>query len=315
MEGFRSASDAPSVAFNVGFNNGGLGDQIARMPAALYLAREYPHHLYNWWVPDYFAPLASHITRPIPNILVGAFSTYNTVGDKSLPALHCDNKNYTTLKTHTTKHAFQMMTGLDAPTPNDMNYPRFESLSKYIGLPTPYVVLTSGHTAKAREWAPQSINEVARYLNRRGFNVVWLGKKTSELGTGALIRGTFDVAVDYTVGVDLIDRTSLLDAAAIMGGAKAVVGVDNGLLHLAATTDVPIVGGFTSVDPNTRLPYRYGIMGWNYYTVVPEPSCRFCQTKMQFVYDHDFRNCFYQDYQCVAQLTSQKFITELEKFL
>lgn len=308
--------DAPKLEVNVGFQNGGLGDQIARMPAALYLAREYPANTYYWWVPNYLFELATHIVAPVTNVIVHRFSDYKVLGRPELPALHCDNKDYTNLKAHTSIHAFHQMLGAEPPTLEALNYPqlRLDEMPP-MNLPEPYVVLTTGYTAQTRSWPATSINEVASYLKRRGLGVVWLGKRVSELGTGAKIKGTFDEAIDYSVGIDLINRTTLLQAGAVIGKARAVVGVDNGLLHLAACTDRAIVGAFTSVDPKTRLPYRYGQMGWNYYPVTPAVACRFCQTNMQFVYDHDFRNCFYKDYKCVSEMTAQKFITELERFL
>ncbi len=44
-------------------------------------------------------------------------------------------------------------------------------------------------------------------------------------------------------------RLSLDEAAALLGGARAVVGVDTGLAHLAAALAVPTVGIYTATDP------------------------------------------------------------------
>ena len=40
--------------------------------------------------------------------------------------------------------------------------------------------------------------------------------------------------------------------------------MDSGLLHLAGTTDVPIIHLGSSIKPEFRMPYRGNRQGWNY---------------------------------------------------
>lgn len=44
-------------------------------------------------------------------------------------------------------------------------------------------------------------------------------------------------------------RLNLHEAAALLGGARAAVGVDTGLAHLAAALNVPTIGIYTATDP------------------------------------------------------------------
>jgi len=44
-------------------------------------------------------------------------------------------------------------------------------------------------------------------------------------------------------------RLNLNEAAALLGGARAVIGVDTGLAHLAAALNVATVGIYTATDP------------------------------------------------------------------
>jgi heptosyltransferase-1 len=44
-------------------------------------------------------------------------------------------------------------------------------------------------------------------------------------------------------------KLNLNEAAALLGRAQAVIGVDTGLSHLAAALDVPTVGIYTATDP------------------------------------------------------------------
>lgn len=141
--------------------------------------------------------------------------------------------------------------------------------------------------------------------------------------TGAhhTIKGSFP-DINGVLGLDLIDKTTVLQAANIMSGALAVVGVDNGLLHLAGCSKVPIVAGFTTVSPDIRLPYRDGVLGKDCYVVTPPATlaCRFCQQGTNFLYGHDYRNCLYKndsalDRLCTKSITADRFIHHLEIIL
>ena len=44
-------------------------------------------------------------------------------------------------------------------------------------------------------------------------------------------------------------RLNLNEAAVLLGGAQAVIGVDTGLAHLAAALGVPTVGIYIATDP------------------------------------------------------------------
>ena len=56
-------------------------------------------------------------------------------------------------------------------------------------------------------------------------------------------KSHLDLNEDYDLseGVDFIGRTLLFDALRIIDCAEMVIGIDNGLLHLAACTKTPIV--------------------------------------------------------------------------
>lgn len=182
-------------------------------------------------------------------------------------------------------------------------------------LPEKFVVITTGYTAKVREFPAKSINEVAKYVRSKGYEVVFLGQTQTETGAQHKIQGTFDNAVDYDIGINLIDKTSLLQAAGIISQAKALVGVDNGLMHVAGLTETFIVGGYTTVSPEIRMPYRHDMLGWRCSPIRTGVQCRFCQERTNFLFGHDYRNCLYKDNACVSEMTSDKFIKELEYIL
>lgn len=159
-----------------------------------------------------------------------------------------------------------------------------------------------------------------------------MGNEKTTNGAGHVIIGNFKPEINYSAGINLINKTNLLEAHKIISCSKTLIGVDNGLTHLAQTIPgFPVVIGFTSVKPMHRMGYRDGVLGKDVYSVVPPESliCRFCQSNMQFTYfisenprkQHDFKYCYYKErnedtqIQCVNQLKPELYIKELEKIL
>ena len=54
------------------------------------------------------------------------------------------------------------------------------------------------------------------------------------------------------------------------------VGSDSSLLHVAGATNTPIIGIFTCVRPETRLPWRNGILGHRCTEIVADIECAGC---------------------------------------
>lgn len=307
--------DFPKEHVNFLFDYGGVGDLIAAMPVFNYI-HNIPQIIPIVWVPDFFLDFAKNL---LPHINFQPFSK----GQKKYNQSHASRKFsnvYTNLRSHMTEHAFRVLINQDAPTNNDKNYVKLnlDKISlKHIKLPESYVVVTTGFTAPIREWVPSSINATVDHIKSKGYEVVFLGKKQAHNGDVYVIEGTFKEEVDYSKGLNLIDKTSLLQAGKIIGQAKCVVGLDNGLLHVAGCTDVPIVGGFTSVDPVHRMPYRNGVMGHNYYPVVPpldEPE-RFFQSRYDFIFHHDYKFSYLKNDSLVNSMVPELWIEQLEKVL
>lgn len=301
---------------NFVFGLGGLGDNISRLPVIRYIADRHPHVIPMVWVPDYFYPIAKNA---LPDIRFDKFST-NGKFNESLPGRTTANPTFTNLKTHMTLHAFCCLAN-EVPSIEHHNYLKLDF--KAIGinrfyLPEKYVVMTCCYTAPIREFLPEYINTISDYVISKGYSVVFLGQKLTDAGIkGHEIIGNLKQDIDFSKGINLIDQTSLLEASKIMSQAKAVVGLDNGLLHLAAMSDVSIVAGFTSVDPDHRAPVRNNIKGYNYYPVVPplDVKERFCQSIWDFQFTHDFKYSYYKTDELIKSVTPELYIQQLEKIL
>lgn len=313
-EGFRPKTKT----VNLILLDGGLGDHVAALPAVDHAIKAYPWVKFLVWVPDYLLNLARHL---VPNASVKSFTQMRGSYEPTKPTKTTKWDGHTSpMKMHGVDYAFLKLLDEVPPSraylqirPNEIE----KDWDIDVLLPEKYVVLTTGFTAEVREWPADEVNKTAQYVISKGYTPVFLGQRNVQTGTAAVIKGDFKSEIDYTAGVDFIDKTSLIEAAAIMSGAGAVIGVDNGLLHVAGCTQVPIVAGFTTVNPELRTPARNGIFGWKFYTVEPDKDlkCRFCQAKTNFLYGHDYKKCMYSDNLCTKQMTAAKFIVHLENIL
>lgn len=262
----------------------------------------------------------------IQNIKVCDLSNYEGVYQDDLPARSPYAHKVSNLSMHITHHAFLTIAGREV-APSEMAYLQLDPIDvSSFNLPEKYVVVTTGFTSSTRAWNAKSVKDTTDYIVSKGYTPVYLGKSLTESfitkTKQEVIKGNF--VGDYSNGINLIDRTNLFEAHAIMANAACVVGLDNGLLHLAAMSDVPIVYGFTTVLPEHRLPYRineYGFskMGHNCHVVMPtkeELRCIGCQSNMTFMdSSHSFTKCAYGDYACLDLISSDKWIAKLENLL
>ena len=103
-----------------------------------------------------------------------------------------------------------------------------------------------------RTWPGQRWCELARALVDDGHQVVCIGKG----GTVAMQ----EIGVDGVL--DAVDRLEPLEAVALMRASDLLVSTDAGPIQLAAATDIAIVGIYSVVAPEHRLPFRHGEAGW-----------------------------------------------------
>jgi heptosyltransferase I len=114
-----------------------------------------------------------------------------------------------------------------------------------------YAVLIHGTARADKEWPQSHWLTVARALVDRGLEVVlpW--------GGAAERRRSDEIAAALGCG-EVPDRRPLDEVAALVAGAAVVVGVDTGLLHVAAALGVPLVGIFIGSEPGLTGPLGSG---------------------------------------------------------
>lgn len=114
-----------------------------------------------------------------------------------------------------------------------------------------YAILLHGTSRVSKEWPEECWIELGRWLRTRGFESVlpW-GDGIEKLRAERLSAAISDSRV--------LERQPLDATAKVIAGAALVVGVDTGLLHLAAAYQVPLVGVYVSSDPGLTGPVGAG---------------------------------------------------------
>ena len=112
-------------------------------------------------------------------------------------------------------------------------------------------VLLHGTSRAAKEWDEAAWIELGRWLSQRGLEVLlpW----GSETERARAERFACEIA-----NARVPERLPLDDVAKMIASALLVVGVDPGVLHLAAAYAVPLVGIFRASDPALTGPVGSG---------------------------------------------------------
>lgn len=106
----------------------------------------------------------------------------------------------------------------------------------------PYAVLLTNASRATKLWPDQRWRAVEAWLAQRGLaSALFWGSADEERATNARATGMQRAWV--------APRTALPPLAALLAGARVVIGLDTGLTHLAAAVGAPTVGLFCDYDP------------------------------------------------------------------
>jgi heptosyltransferase-1 len=113
-------------------------------------------------------------------------------------------------------------------------------------------VLLHATARPEKQWPAEQWHAVAKALTQRGLELVLPSGSEAELARSATIAAGH-------ANVRLLDRQPLDVVARVVAEAAVVVGVDTGLLHLAAALRVPLVAIFVGAsDPQLTGPVGAG---------------------------------------------------------
>jgi heptosyltransferase I len=146
-----------------------------------------------------------------------------------------------------------LVLGYEAPLPIDYGLDRAAIAGPAAG--KPYAVLIHGTAQRRKQWPQGNWVTAARAVYDRGFDVVLPWGSTEE-------RSRSD-GIGYVAGLGpgryrVPDRRPLDSVAAMIAGASFVIGVDTGLVHIAAALGVPLVAIFVDSEPGLTGPMGRG---------------------------------------------------------
>ncbi|HEY9103575.1 lipopolysaccharide heptosyltransferase I [Chitinimonas sp.] len=101
----------------------------------------------------------------------------------------------------------------------------------------PYVVCLTATARDAKLWEEERWIALGRWLNAQGLRPVFPWGNEAEKVRSERLAAALDFAL-------VPPRFSLVEAARLLADARLAIGVDTGLMHMAAAVDIPTVGIF-----------------------------------------------------------------------
>lgn len=335
----RPGTKIRRMPINLMLQHGGMGDYIAWTVAFRWMVKNCPWIDGRIWAPAYFIEFVRHFFDRVPGWKVFQIEDFHKLAEHgSLIRGSSDDKPQLVNATGASliKIGFFYFANHD-PTEAELAelyYPQLKLHAGHMpqelrGKEKKYAVFTPGGTTYARLVRGRHINPLIAHAKRLGLIPVVLGKHH----LSDIHASYYDEGISWEGVLDLREKTTLLQAAAVMKNAAYTVGLDNGLLHLAACTDANIVAGYNIEHPSRRtLPRPVGRT--QIVTLSrKELACVFCETHIKGVCYHNFKNCFheaedrkeaeskgltYDSPKCIDMLfenDGQRFITAIERLL
>lgn len=305
-QGFQPDTEVPRWVHNFVLNEEGMGGFCNYAGALLWLARNAPWIDGRVWVEPFMVPLLKDVfaefptwkVQPSPQFLQLVETNTATIGPGiSVNGQQLPKQFFSCLGAH----PMDVGTGLYYSTifyRSECELPVLDYPEKRLPPPVRklgarnYVVITCGGTTPIRTMTGEHINPLIDHVKSRGLTPVFLGKRDL-LNTGKLTTSFAD-DTDFSKGLDLRDQTAVKDAACILQHAACTVGIDGGLLHLAAMMkDSRIVFGYNITSVEHRIPRRSHGRTINVTLTDEELPCIGCQSKWKSIPNHLYDECFY----------------------
>lgn len=306
---FRPQTRHNIMVVNFFLSEGGLGDYINHVPALQWLAEQNPHVHGRVIATEPFLTVAKYFFSKYKNwkVINKAFAHKLMKQGESIvdPAQY--RRYISAVGAHLHDLGFMFYAGHDRPHKGYEYLPSITYNKSWnwveLNPASDYAVFTPGATALARAMPANHFNNLVEYTIAKGVTPVFLGKADfAYQGTEGANKGyyaKFDNGYDLSKGVNLLEKTTLLEATQIMSGAKFVLGVDNGLLHFAGCTEVPVIFGHTVASVEHRILRRPKGLTIDIAIARETLPCISCQSNIRYIYGHKFSRCIYGDYKCL----------------
>lgn len=297
--------------------DGGMGDLICALVAVDYNIKNFKKVKFHVWVPDYLFWFARHVLAK--GAVVRPFSEAKEHFNHSILGTSTEwCTNHTCMRTHAVDYAFHMLSDRHEYDMNKKNYlqikPDYISIKEF-ELPKRYAVLCATGVEPIRTMPTETASQLVSWLRREEIAIVFLGKEKSECGFEDFAVKATPMDINYSLGINLVNKTTLLESAKIINESIVYIGMDGGLTHLAGCTDAEIICGYTASSPTHVAPIRKGTQTYKFQAIEPDEDIpnRYFQTYSSFAKGNFQRFNGWEKVK--ASMTADKFIKALEKVI
>lgn len=296
--------------------DGGMGDLVCELVAVDWNIRHYPEIEFQVWVPDYLLDFSKHTLTK--GSVIRPFSKAKDKFDHKVMGMTSEwCTNHTCIRTHPVDYGFHMLSDRHVYDMKQKNYLQIRpsEINCPKDLPKDYVVISATSVEPVRTMPLKTANDIIDFCLFKNCTPVFLGSESAKCGFKDLEIKAKPLEINLHKGLNLINMTSLLESAKIISGAKAYVGMDGGLTHVAGCTDVFIVCGYTVSDPIHIAPIRHGSQTHKFKAIEPDIFIknRYFQTWSSFKKGNFQRFDGWE--QVRDSMTSDKFIKALGEIL
>lgn len=300
--------------FSFFFNAGGMGDYINYTSAILWLAQHVPWIHGTVYCDPFLTEFLDTVLAPYPHWKSGDGRKVTFEADLGIagPELMIAGHNVShqlcnATGAHLMDLGFQYYANRSV-APEGWHLPRLPEtrpekvhfrVRPHLGK---YVVFTPGAIRPVGMTYGKHLNPLIEYVCSLGLMPVFLGKNEFVGAANSDLDPKFADDITYDRGIDLRNQTTVMQAAHIMEHAVCVLGLDNGLLHLAATTNATVIFGYNITSVADRKPRRDWGRDFAVSLTKTELPCIACQTNGKLMLNHTFHKCWYGDSKCVDML-------------
>lgn len=312
---------------NFVLSHAALGDMITSLPALAFARERYPSGItMRVWVPVWHHELVAHLLAPYGEFELCDFQKFpakweerkdSGIGPVSYNA--CMFDQHTRCRVHMVDYAFNYLLNARPESMEQRSYVTRAALGPK-KIEGKYVVFPQGATSDNKLFKASVMQPIMEWCLENDYRPVLTGTKTSHTHTKVdgvlkpiIVRAETDVLSRkvFAECIDVREETTLLELRDVLGHAAAVVGVDGGTIHLAGTTDVPIVYASGTTLPKHRYIARHGDHTYRARYIGPRDlECAGCQSNWPMTTLH-FTKCVYGDNACMEKLHPEDFINGL----
>lgn len=120
-------------------------------------------------------------------------------------------------------------------------------------LPKRFAIISPGSSKRrqAKAWEPEKFADLMLALYKRYDLIsVLVGSKDNERLNRFILKNIEEKSANHPIDVvDLTGKIGLKKLTAVLKQARLFVGIDSGVMHMASSVDIPVVGIFGPTDP------------------------------------------------------------------